>query len=100
MKSEGFWMRIWIVNSIPLRDLRCKNTFPISPPPRKETPPPNDWVFLYRGELVYAAAVLVVSFFLASTLRSFLPNKDQELVSQAFTNHARSLWVYLWLCYT
>jgi mycothiol system anti-sigma-R factor len=60
---------------------------------REESPPRTDWLFRYRRQLVYAAAVLALSFFLASALRSFFPNKDRELVSQAITNHARSLMV-------
>jgi anti-sigma factor RsiW len=37
--------------------------------------------------------MLAIGFVLASALRTSSPNKDQELISQAISNHARSLMV-------
>jgi mycothiol system anti-sigma-R factor len=60
---------------------------------REESRPRSDWFFSFRRPLVYAAAILVLGFILTSALRMFSLNKDQELISQAITNHARSLMV-------
>jgi anti-sigma factor (TIGR02949 family) len=60
---------------------------------RKESAPESNWFFWFRRPLIYAAAILVLGFVLASVLRTFAPNKDQELIAQAITNHARSLMV-------
>jgi mycothiol system anti-sigma-R factor len=60
---------------------------------REESAPGSNWLFRFRRQLVYAAAILVLGFILTSALRTFSPNKDQELISQAITNHARSLMV-------
>jgi anti-sigma factor (TIGR02949 family) len=60
---------------------------------RRESAPESDWFFWFRRPLIYAAAVLVLGFILVSALRTFAPNKDQDLIGQAITNHARSLMV-------
>jgi mycothiol system anti-sigma-R factor len=60
---------------------------------REESAPKSDWLFRFRRPLIYAAAMLVLGFILVSALRTFSPNKDQELIGQAITNHARSLMV-------
>ena len=58
---------------------------------RDESAQKADWLFRFRRQLLYAAAVLVLGFVLTSVLRTFSPDKDQELISQIITNHARSL---------
>jgi len=60
---------------------------------REESAAESDWFFRLRRPLIYAAAILVLGLILASVLRTFTPNKDQELIAQAITNHARSLMV-------
>jgi len=60
---------------------------------RKESAPESDWFLWFRRPLIYAAAILLLGFILASALRTFTPNKDQELIAQAIANHARSLMV-------
>jgi anti-sigma factor RsiW len=60
---------------------------------REETAPPARWSFPFRRELFYAAAVLVIGFVLAFVVRTSFPDKDQEVISQAITNHACSLMV-------
>jgi mycothiol system anti-sigma-R factor len=60
---------------------------------REESAHSAHWIFRFRRQLLYAAAILVLGFVLASVLRTFSPGKDQELISQAITNHARSLMV-------
>jgi len=60
---------------------------------RKESAPESDWFLRFRRPLIYAAAILVLGFILTLALRTFVPNKDQELIAQAIANHARSLMV-------
>jgi mycothiol system anti-sigma-R factor len=60
---------------------------------RKESGTESDRFFRLRWPLIYAAAILVLGFILTSALRTFTPNKDQELIAQAIANHARSLMV-------
>jgi anti-sigma factor RsiW len=60
---------------------------------REETASPARWSFPFRRELLYAAAILVIGFVLASVVRTAFPDKDQEVISQAITNHACSLMV-------
>jgi mycothiol system anti-sigma-R factor len=60
---------------------------------REESAPGSDWFFRFRRPLIYAAAILVLGFILTSALRTFAPNKEQELIGQAITNHAGSLLV-------
>jgi anti-sigma factor RsiW len=58
---------------------------------RKESKPRCGWFSQFSLPLGYAAAVLVLSFGLAWTWKSFSPGNDQELIAQAIGNHARSL---------
>ena len=58
---------------------------------RKESKPSFGWFSQFSLPLAYAAVALVLSFGLAWTWRSFSPGNDQELISQAIGNHARSL---------
>jgi len=60
---------------------------------REESVHRSDWLFRFRRQLLYAAAILVLGFILTSVLRTFSPDKNQELIGQAITNHARSLMV-------
>jgi anti-sigma factor RsiW len=60
---------------------------------REENAPRAPWSFPFKRELLYAAAVLVLGFVLSSVLRIVSPDKDQELINQAITNHAGSLMV-------
>ena len=58
---------------------------------RKEAEPA--WLFANARPLAYAFAALVLGFALAWTWLTFYQNKDQELVTEAISNHARSLMV-------
>ncbi|MEA2541163.1 MAG: hypothetical protein QOH35_2529 [Acidobacteriaceae bacterium] len=58
---------------------------------RKKSKPRCGWFSQFSLPLAYAAAVLVLSFGLAWTWRTFSPGNDQELIAQAIGNHARSL---------
>ena len=58
---------------------------------QKESKPRFGWFSQFSLPLAYAAAVLVLSFGLAWTWRTFSSGKDQELISQAIGNHTRSL---------
>ena len=58
---------------------------------RKESKPRFRWFSQFSLPLSYVAAVLVLSFGLAWTWRTFCPGNDQELIAQAIGNHARSL---------
>ena len=58
---------------------------------RKESKPRFAWFSQFSLPLAYAAAVLVLSFGLAWTWRTFSPGNDQDLIAQAIGNHARSL---------
>lgn len=60
---------------------------------REASVPESHWLFRIRRPLIYAAAILVLGFILATTLRTFVPNRNQELINQAITNHACSLMV-------
>jgi len=60
---------------------------------REASAPESHWLFRIRRPLIYAAAIPVLSLVLATTLRTLAPNRNQELISQAITNHARSLMV-------
>jgi mycothiol system anti-sigma-R factor len=60
---------------------------------RKESASESNWFLRFRQPLIYAAAILVLGFTLTLALRTFVPNKDQELMAQAIANHARSLMV-------
>ena len=55
----------------------------------KESKPRVWW--LSSLPLAYSAAVLVLSFGLTRTWRTFSHDNDQELIAQAIGNHARSL---------
>jgi mycothiol system anti-sigma-R factor len=58
---------------------------------REETERP--WLFRFSWPLAYAAAAIVFALFIAVAFKSLAPNREQELISQAITNHARSLMV-------
>jgi anti-sigma factor RsiW len=58
---------------------------------RRESKPKWEWFSRVGLPLAYAAAVLVVSFVVPWTWRTFSLAKDQELVAQAISNHIRSL---------
>jgi anti-sigma factor (TIGR02949 family) len=60
---------------------------------RKESEPRFAWFFNYSRPLAYAAAVLVLSFALAWVWLALSRSKDQDLVSEAISNHSRSLMV-------
>jgi len=60
---------------------------------REVSEPEPHWLFRLRRPLIYAAAILLLGFLLATALRTFAPNRNQELISQAITNHACSLMV-------
>jgi len=60
---------------------------------REASAPESHWLFRIRRPLICAAAVLVLGFVLATTLRTLVPNRNQELINQAITNHACSLIV-------
>src|SRR5262249_26079932 len=60
---------------------------------RKEAEPKFTWLFANARPLAYAFAALVLGFALAWTWLTFYQNKDQELVAEAISNHARSLMV-------
>jgi anti-sigma factor (TIGR02949 family) len=51
------------------------------------------WFFLYSKQLAYAAALLALGFALSWTWFSVAPRKDNQLVADAISNHARSLMV-------
>src|SRR5262249_3035725 len=60
---------------------------------REASAPESHWLIRIRQPLLYAAAILLLGFVLATTLRNFVPSRNQELISQAITNHACSLMV-------
>ena len=60
---------------------------------REASAPESHWLFRLRRPLMYAAAILVLGFGLASVFRTYAPNRNQELISQAIANHACSLMV-------
>ena len=60
---------------------------------REESASESEWFFRWRKPLLYAAAILVLGFLMASLFGVFTPNREQELISQAITNHTRSLLV-------
>jgi anti-sigma factor RsiW len=60
---------------------------------RKEDKPKFKWFAEHRRPLAYAAALVVVSWVLASTWFSLSSNKDHALIAEAISNHFRSLMV-------
>jgi anti-sigma factor RsiW len=58
---------------------------------RRESKPKLEWFSRVGLPLAYAAAVLVMSFAVPWTWKTFSPNKDQALVAQVISNHVRSL---------
>jgi anti-sigma factor RsiW len=58
---------------------------------RKESKPRVRWFSQFSVPLPYLATVLVLSFVLTWTWRTFSLGNDQELIAQAIVNHARSL---------
>jgi mycothiol system anti-sigma-R factor len=60
---------------------------------RQASSPESRWLFRLRRPLIYAAAILVLGFVLATALRTLVPTRNQELIGQAITNHAGSLMV-------
>jgi anti-sigma factor RsiW len=60
---------------------------------RKESDPQLAWFFEKSRPLAYAAAVLVLSCALAGTWLTLSRSKDQDLLAEAISNHARSLIV-------
>ena len=57
----------------------------------KESKPRFGCLSQFSLRLAYSAAVLVLSFGLTRTWRTFSHDNDQELIAQAIGNHARSL---------
>jgi anti-sigma factor RsiW len=49
------------------------------------------WLFQFSLPLAYSATILVLSFGLTWTWRTFSYDNNQELIAQAIDNHARSL---------
>jgi len=60
---------------------------------RKESEPKFAWFFEYSRPLAYAVAALVLGFALAWAWLTLSTGKDQDLVAEAISNHARSLMV-------
>jgi anti-sigma factor RsiW len=60
---------------------------------RKEDEPKFAWFFANARPLAYAFTALFLGFVLAWTWLRFYQNKDEELVAEAISNHARSLMV-------
>jgi anti-sigma factor RsiW len=60
---------------------------------RKEDKPNFKWLTEHGHQLAYAAALIALSCALAWTWLSLTPSKDKELISEAISNHSRSLMV-------
>jgi anti-sigma factor (TIGR02949 family) len=60
---------------------------------QKESRTRHEWFFSYGKQLAYAAALIALGFALSWTWFSVAPRKDNQLVADAISNHARSLMV-------
>ena len=60
---------------------------------RKESEPKLAWFFEYRRPIAYAVAVTVLGFTLATVWLTFSRSRDQDLIAEAISDHARSLMV-------
>jgi mycothiol system anti-sigma-R factor len=60
---------------------------------REQSAAEPHWLFRLKRPLIYAAAALILGFFLTPVFRNLAPNREQELIGQAISNHARSLMV-------
>ena len=60
---------------------------------RKESKPKHEWFAAYGRQLAYAAALVALGCALSWTWFSVSPHKDSQLVTDAISNHARSLMV-------
>jgi anti-sigma factor RsiW len=60
---------------------------------RKEDKPNFEWLREHARQIAYAAAVIVLSCVLAWTWFSHSSSRERELISEAISNHSRSLMV-------
>jgi mycothiol system anti-sigma-R factor len=60
---------------------------------RKESKANYEWFFAYGRQLACAAALVVLGCALSWTWLSLSPRKDNQLITDAISNHARSLMV-------
>ena len=58
---------------------------------RKESKTRFEWFFAYGRQVAYAAALIAFGCVLSWTWFAVAPRKDNQLVSDAISNHARSL---------
>ena len=78
-------MNMPVYKAPPELELRVRATL------RKEDKPNFKWLTERKRQIAYAAALVVVSFVLASTWFALSSNKDHALVAEAISNHFRSL---------